>query len=143
MNPIDFENAEGNLGFANAIFEHLAAKLPISRLQVSPGPVECNPVLPETQWKETQCRASASCCWAIALRVVPRRAAPPPPDSSSRDARRAARHAMRRLGPAMRRVCSSFLPLLTLSCCSLSISLPLSAGPHGLDRDPQHRNPLR
>lgn len=33
INPIDFENAEGNLGYANAIFEHLAAKLPISRLQ--------------------------------------------------------------------------------------------------------------
>src|SRR5574344_1844239 len=33
VNPIDFENAEGNLGMANAIFEHLAAKLPISRLQ--------------------------------------------------------------------------------------------------------------
>jgi adenylosuccinate lyase len=33
VNPIDFENGEGNLGFANAIFEHLAAKLPISRLQ--------------------------------------------------------------------------------------------------------------
>lgn len=33
VNPIDFENAEGNFGFANAIFEHLAAKLPISRLQ--------------------------------------------------------------------------------------------------------------
>lgn len=33
VNPIDFENSEGNLGFANAIFEHLAAKLPISRLQ--------------------------------------------------------------------------------------------------------------
>ncbi|MFC6100944.1 adenylosuccinate lyase [Olivibacter domesticus] len=33
VNPIDFENAEGNLGFANAILEHLAAKLPISRLQ--------------------------------------------------------------------------------------------------------------
>lgn len=33
VNPIDFENAEGNLGFANAIYEHLAAKLPISRLQ--------------------------------------------------------------------------------------------------------------
>lgn len=33
VNPIDFENAEGNLGFANAMFEHLAAKLPISRLQ--------------------------------------------------------------------------------------------------------------
>ena len=33
VNPIDFENAEGNLGFANAIFEHLAAKLPVSRLQ--------------------------------------------------------------------------------------------------------------
>lgn len=33
VNPIDFENAEGNLGFANAIFEHLASKLPISRLQ--------------------------------------------------------------------------------------------------------------
>lgn len=33
VNPIDFENAEGNLGVANAIFEHLAAKLPISRLQ--------------------------------------------------------------------------------------------------------------
>jgi adenylosuccinate lyase len=33
INPIDFENAEGNLGFANAIFEHLSAKLPISRLQ--------------------------------------------------------------------------------------------------------------
>jgi adenylosuccinate lyase len=33
VNPIDFENAEGNLGFANALFEHLSAKLPISRLQ--------------------------------------------------------------------------------------------------------------
>ncbi len=33
VNPIDFENAEGNLGMANAIFEHLSAKLPVSRLQ--------------------------------------------------------------------------------------------------------------
>ena len=33
VNPIDFENAEGNLGLANALYEHLAAKLPISRLQ--------------------------------------------------------------------------------------------------------------
>ncbi|MDG1527951.1 MAG: adenylosuccinate lyase [Polaribacter sp.] len=33
VNPIDFENSEGNLGIANALFEHLAAKLPISRMQ--------------------------------------------------------------------------------------------------------------
>lgn len=33
VNPIDFENSEGNLGIANAILEHLAAKLPTSRLQ--------------------------------------------------------------------------------------------------------------
>ena len=33
VNPIDFENSEGNLGIANALFEHLAGKLPISRLQ--------------------------------------------------------------------------------------------------------------
>ena len=33
INPIDFENAEGNLGYANAIFEYLSSKLPISRLQ--------------------------------------------------------------------------------------------------------------
>ena len=33
VNPIDFENAEGNLGIANALLEHLAGKLPISRLQ--------------------------------------------------------------------------------------------------------------
>ena len=33
VNPIDFENAEGNLGMANTIFEHLSAKLPLSRLQ--------------------------------------------------------------------------------------------------------------
>jgi adenylosuccinate lyase len=33
VNPIDFENSEGNLGIANAIYAHLAAKLPISRLQ--------------------------------------------------------------------------------------------------------------
>ncbi len=33
VNPIDFENAEGNLGLANAVFEHLATKLPVSRLQ--------------------------------------------------------------------------------------------------------------
>ena len=33
VNPIDFENAEGNLGIANAIFEHLSVKLPVSRLQ--------------------------------------------------------------------------------------------------------------
>ena len=33
VNPIDFENAEGNLGIANALFEHFSIKLPISRLQ--------------------------------------------------------------------------------------------------------------
>lgn len=33
VNPIDFENAEGNLGVANAVFEHFSAKLPISRMQ--------------------------------------------------------------------------------------------------------------
>jgi adenylosuccinate lyase len=33
VNPIDFENSEGNIGIANAIFEHLSAKLPVSRLQ--------------------------------------------------------------------------------------------------------------
>lgn len=33
VNPIDFENSEGNLGLANAIYEHLSAKLPVSRLQ--------------------------------------------------------------------------------------------------------------
>ena len=33
VNPIDFENAEGNVGIANAVLEHLAAKLPVSRLQ--------------------------------------------------------------------------------------------------------------
>tara|TARA_B100000809_G_scaffold35204_2_gene30980 strand:- start:19297 stop:20640 length:1344 start_codon:yes stop_codon:yes gene_type:complete len=33
VNPIDFENSEGNIGLANALFEHLAAKLPLSRLQ--------------------------------------------------------------------------------------------------------------
>jgi adenylosuccinate lyase len=33
VNPIDFENSEGNLGIANAVFAHLAQKLPVSRLQ--------------------------------------------------------------------------------------------------------------
>lgn len=33
VNPIDFENSEGNVGMANAIYQHLAAKLPVSRLQ--------------------------------------------------------------------------------------------------------------
>ena len=33
VNPIDFENAEGNLGVANALFEHFSRKLPVSRLQ--------------------------------------------------------------------------------------------------------------
>jgi adenylosuccinate lyase len=33
VNPIDFENAEGNLGLANALLEHLSAKVPVSRLQ--------------------------------------------------------------------------------------------------------------
>jgi adenylosuccinate lyase len=33
VNPIDFENSEGNLGVANALFEHMSAKLPVSRLQ--------------------------------------------------------------------------------------------------------------
>ena len=33
VNPIDFENSEGNLGIANAVFEHLSGKLPVSRLQ--------------------------------------------------------------------------------------------------------------
>ncbi|MFA6713639.1 MAG: adenylosuccinate lyase, partial [Bacteroidales bacterium] len=32
-NPIDFENAEGNIGIANALYEHLSAKLPVSRMQ--------------------------------------------------------------------------------------------------------------
>jgi adenylosuccinate lyase len=34
VNPIDFENSEGNLGLANATFDHLSSKLPISRWQV-------------------------------------------------------------------------------------------------------------
>ena len=33
VNPIDFENSEGNLGIANALYEHLSSKLPISRMQ--------------------------------------------------------------------------------------------------------------
>ena len=33
VNPIDFENSEGNLGFANALLEHLSSKLPVSRWQ--------------------------------------------------------------------------------------------------------------
>jgi len=33
VNPIDFENSEGNLGIANALLEHFSAKLPVSRLQ--------------------------------------------------------------------------------------------------------------
>merc|ERR1719331_3009641 len=33
VNPIDFENAEGNFGLANCVYEHLAVKLPVSRLQ--------------------------------------------------------------------------------------------------------------
>jgi adenylosuccinate lyase len=33
VNPIDFENSEGNVGIANALYEHLSAKLPVSRLQ--------------------------------------------------------------------------------------------------------------
>jgi adenylosuccinate lyase len=33
VNPIDFENAEGNIGIANALYEHFSAKLPVSRLQ--------------------------------------------------------------------------------------------------------------
>lgn len=44
VNPIDFENSEGNFGLANAVFEHLASKLPISRLQrdLSDSTVERN-----------------------------------------------------------------------------------------------------
>ena len=42
VNPIDFENAEGNIGVANAILEHLASKLPVSRLQRDLG-VPCGP----------------------------------------------------------------------------------------------------
>ena len=41
VNPIDFENAEGNLGMANALLEHLSAKLPISRLQREIGRASC------------------------------------------------------------------------------------------------------
>ena len=33
VNPIDFENAEGNLGLANALLDHMSAKLPVSRWQ--------------------------------------------------------------------------------------------------------------
>ena len=58
VNPIDFENAEGNLGIANALYEHLSAKLPVSRLQrdrpippccaisAYPTPTVCWPFVP-------------------------------------------------------------------------------------------------
>lgn len=39
VNPIDFENSEGNLGVANGGLSHLSTKLPISRWQVRPTPV--------------------------------------------------------------------------------------------------------
>jgi len=42
VNPIDFENAEGNLGIANAVFEHLSAKLPVSRLQRDLTDINCD-----------------------------------------------------------------------------------------------------
>ena len=51
VNPIDFENAEGNLGIANAILEHLAAKLPISRLQRDLT-VSLHPHLVQGRWQE-------------------------------------------------------------------------------------------
>ena len=68
VNPIDFENAEGNLGLANAVFSHLASKLPISRLQrdltdstvlqepgCSPGTYpDCHAIHDQGTW-ETDC----------------------------------------------------------------------------------------
>ena len=55
VNPIDFENAEGNLGLANAIFEHLAAKLPVSRWQARYPPPGSS--------AHTPGRPAGTCAW--------------------------------------------------------------------------------
>ena len=51
VNPIDFENAEGNLGIANALFEHMSSKLPVSRLQ--------------RDLQTVRCCATSECPWPI------------------------------------------------------------------------------
>ena len=83
VNPIDFENAEGNLGIANALFEHLSAKLPISRLQrdltdstvlrnvgvpISHTLIACNSILKglsKVLLNESAVRADLEANWAV------------------------------------------------------------------------------
>ena len=100
VNPIDFENAEGNLGMANAIYEHLAAKLPISRLQrdLSDSTVLRNIGVPIAHsmislrslmkgWKKIECneeiiRKDLNQNWAVvaeAIQTILRREAYPNP----------------------------------------------------------------
>ena len=52
VNPIDFENSEGNISYANAIFEFLSSKLPVSRLQRD---LTDSTVLRWTTWSATTC----------------------------------------------------------------------------------------
>jgi adenylosuccinate lyase len=100
VNPIDFENAEGNLGIANALFEHLSAKLPISRLQrdltdstvlrnigvpISHSLIACNSLLKglnKVLLNESALNADLNSNWAVvaeAIQTILRREAYPEP----------------------------------------------------------------
>ena len=64
VNPIDFENAEGNLGIANALLSHLASKLPVSRLQRD---LSDSTALRTSGWRwPTRCSPGASCLRGLA-----------------------------------------------------------------------------
>jgi adenylosuccinate lyase len=100
VNPIDFENAEGNLGIANAIFEHLSSKLPISRLQrdltdstvlrnigvpIAHSLIACNSLLKglgKILLNESELRADLDANWAVvseAIQTILRREGYPEP----------------------------------------------------------------
>ena len=79
VNPIDFENSEGNLGIANAILAHLSQKLPISRLQRD---LTDSTVLRKLVLNEEAIRRDLEGCWAVcaeAIQTILRREAYPHP----------------------------------------------------------------
>ena len=88
VNPIDFENAEGNLGIANALLEHLSSKLPISRLQrdltdstvlrnigvpIAHTVIACNSIhkgLGKLVLNETKLKADLEANWAVVAEAI-------------------------------------------------------------------------
>ncbi len=133
VNPIDFENAEGNLGLANAVLEHLAAKLPISRLQrdLTDSTVLRNIGVPFSYTliaikstlrglrklilNETAFQADLENNWAVvaeAIQTILRREGYPKPYEALKDLTRTNTHVSKQL---YRRKAVSFYEVMTLS----------------------------